>query len=224
MAKAGTNVPDPGVRAGYLGGDPGQPEPQLDGRLELSGGALRFDVPYAPVMEIALDDLEGITLSGRHIHRHGPFSRPIRGTMWVAAWREGKPAVWEFAVDRSAGESLRERINIERQAHDMHALPFVEELDEFPSPFVGAGNGDGAHTNGGNGAVSAGVEGFTATVTPDPTEPPTQVLDDPELQGSERQRESLRDFARRRPRLVIAMGAGAAIFITAEVLIPVLLS
>lgn len=227
MAHLRTERADPGMRAGYLGGDPAWPEPQPRGRLGLVDGTLRFEAPGAPDVEIPVEDLEGISLSGRQLHRHGAFSRAIRGTMWVAAWRDGEPAVWEFAIDRSEGAALRDRINSERQTRGTYPLPFVEELSEFPSPLLGDGDGSGALPLSGNGARHPDglvTRDRAVAIVPTAEASAPAPIDATEGQDDRQARESLRDFARRRPRLVIALAAIAAIVVLAEVLIPVILS
>lgn len=118
----------PSARADYLRGDPAAPEPITRGRLELAEGELRFSAPQAPELHIDLADMEGLTVSGR-----SPYERPrraVRGTMLVAARRNGSVDVWEFAVSRKAGAVLRDRINRELHARRLRRppLPFVEQL------------------------------------------------------------------------------------------------
>jgi hypothetical protein len=145
--------PDEGVasvRADYLRGDQAEVRPMTRGRLELESGELRFSVPGGTDMRIDLRSLEGLTVSGR-----SPYERPrrhARGTMLIAARRNGTVDVWEFAVERKAGAALRDRIHRELHATGVRRppLPFVEQL-VGPVPPLGEESPDSrnGHTSGG---------------------------------------------------------------------------
>jgi hypothetical protein len=147
MAATRTEQAAPGVRADYLRGDPSQDAPITRGRLELDPGGLRFSAPGAPDLRIALDDMEGLTVSGRSPYEHP--RRSVRGTMFVAERRNGTVDVWEFALERKAGAELRDRIHRELYARRLRRppLPFVEQLvgpiEELESP-TAAANGHSA--------------------------------------------------------------------------------
>ena len=118
----------PSVRADYLRGDPAEQGPLTRGRLELEDRGLHFTVPGGPELRIELEQLEALTVSGR-----SPYARPrrhARGTMLVAARRDDSVEVWEFAVERKAGATLRDRIHRELHARGLRRppLPFVEQL------------------------------------------------------------------------------------------------
>jgi hypothetical protein len=118
----------PSVRADYLRGDPTEHDPIIRGRLELEPEGLHFSGPDGPDLRIELERLEGLTVSGR-----SPYERPrrhARGTMLVAARRNGSVDVWEFAVEREAGATLRDSIHRELYARGLRRppLPFVEQL------------------------------------------------------------------------------------------------
>ena len=139
-----------GVRADYLRGDPSEHGPITRGRLELEPGGLHFSVRGGPDLRIELERLEALTVSGR-----SPYERPrrhARGTMLVAARRNGSVDVWEFAVERKAGAALRDRIHRELHARRLRRppLPFVEQLvgpveppDDTDSPTERDGDGSG---------------------------------------------------------------------------------
>jgi hypothetical protein len=139
----------PSVRADYLRGDPSERGPLTRGRLELEDRGLHFTVPGGPELRIELEQLEALTVSGR-----SPYERPrrhARGTMLVAARRNESVEVWEFAVERKAGATLRDGIHRELHARGLRRppLPFVEQLVgpvEHPaeSPPPAPSNGDGA--------------------------------------------------------------------------------
>jgi hypothetical protein len=128
MTVARTEQAAPSVRADYLRGDPSQDGPITRGRLELDPGGLRFSAPGVPDLRIALGDMEGLTVSGRSPYEHP--RRSVRGTMFVAARRNGTVDVWEFALERRAGAELRDRIHRELHARRLRRppLPFVEQL------------------------------------------------------------------------------------------------
>jgi hypothetical protein len=68
--------------------------------------------------------------------------------MLVAARRNESVEVWEFAVERKAGATLRDRIHRELHARGLRRppLPFVEQLVgpvEPPDEAPGSGNGAG---------------------------------------------------------------------------------
>jgi hypothetical protein len=116
------------VRADYLGGDPREQGPIMRGRLEVEERGLRFSAPDAPELWIELQELEALTVSGR-----SPYERPKRsqrGTMRLAARRNGSVDVWEFAVERRAGATLRDWINREMHMRGLRRppLPFVEQI------------------------------------------------------------------------------------------------
>lgn len=128
MATTRTEQDTPSVRADYLRGDPAQHRPIRRGRLELEPGGLRFSAPGSPELRIDLGDMEGLTVSGRSPYEHP--RRAVRGTMFVAARRNGSVDVWEFAVERKAGATLRDRIHRELHVRRLRRppLPFVEQL------------------------------------------------------------------------------------------------
>ena len=153
------------VRADYLRGDPAEAGPITRGRLELETDGLRFSVPGGPEMRIDLRSMEGLTVTGR-----SPYERPrrhARGTMLIAARRNGTFDVWEFAVERKSGAVLQDRINRELHARGLRRppLPFVEQLvGPVPPPGEDApesSNGHGADRSGrepngsGNGRTAA---------------------------------------------------------------------
>lgn len=116
------------VRADYLGGDPREQGPITRGKLEVEPRGVRFTAPHAPELWIELQELEALTVSGR-----SPYERPrksVRGTMRLAARRNGSVDVWEFAVERKAGATLRDWIHRELHARGLRRppLPFVEQL------------------------------------------------------------------------------------------------
>src|SRR5919106_5222598 len=102
---------DPSVRADYLRGDPQEHGPITRGRLELEPAGLHFSGPDGPDLHIELERLEGLTVSGRSPYEHP--RKHARGTMLVAARRNGSVDVWEFAVEREAGATLRDSIHRE---------------------------------------------------------------------------------------------------------------
>ena len=125
---AGNAEKQSSVRADYLRGDPSERGPLTRGRLELEDRGLHFTVPGGPELRIELEQLEALTVSGR-----SPYERPrrhARGTMLVAARRNESVEVWEFAVERKAGATLRDRIHRELHARGLRRppLPFVEQL------------------------------------------------------------------------------------------------
>jgi hypothetical protein len=141
------------VRADYLRGDPSEDGPITRGKLELEPEGLHFTVPGGPEMRIELEALEALTVSGRSPYEH-PRKR-TNGTMLVAARRNGDVDVWEFAVERKAGATLRDRIHRELHARGLRRppLPFVEQL---VGPVGSAGdsqrNGHGSeHSNDSSG-------------------------------------------------------------------------
>jgi hypothetical protein len=124
----GTPKSPPGVRADYLRGDPDEQGPLTRGRLELEDRGLHFTVPGGPELRIELEQLEALTVSGRSPYEHP--RRHARGTMLLAARREQSVEVWEFAVKRKDGATLRDRIHRELHARGLRRppLPFVEQL------------------------------------------------------------------------------------------------
>ena len=145
----GTAKSAPSVRADYLRGDPSEQGPLTRGRLELEDEGLQFTVPGGPELRIELEQLEALTVSGR-----SPYERPrrhARGTMLVAARRNESVEVWEFAVTRKDGATLRDRIHRELHARGLRRppLPFVEQLVgpvEPPAethPAAGGGESEG---------------------------------------------------------------------------------
>jgi hypothetical protein len=145
MAATGTEASALSVRADYLRGDPSQDGPITRGRLELEPAGLRFSAPGAPDLRIALGDMEGLTVSGRSPYQHP--RRSVRGTMFVAARCNGTVDVWEFALEREAGATLRDRINRELHARRLRRppLPFVEQL---VGPIAPSEDAPGAAANG----------------------------------------------------------------------------
>jgi hypothetical protein len=145
MAGTRTEASGLSVRADYLRGDPSQDGPITRGRLELEPAGLRFSAPGAPDLRIALADMEGLTVSGRSPYEHP--RRAVRGTMFVAARCNGTVDVWEFALEREAGATLRDRINRELHARRLRRppLPFVEQL---VGPIAAPEDAAGAATNG----------------------------------------------------------------------------
>jgi len=119
------------ARADYLRGDPAEPGPVTGGRLALEPTCLRFTGPDGAELAIELEELEGVTVSGsRGGRRRAP--RTPRGTMFVAGVHSMRPTVWEFAIDRSAGVAIRDRMNGLLARSGREPLPFVEALDDFP--------------------------------------------------------------------------------------------
>jgi hypothetical protein len=128
MALSGAKQQAPSVRADYLRGDPSEHGPITRGRLEVESRGVRFSAPDAPEMWIELQELEALTISGR-----SPYERPrksVRGTMRLAARRNGSVDVWEFAVERTAGARIRDWIHRELHLRGLRRppLPFVEQL------------------------------------------------------------------------------------------------
>ncbi len=116
------------VRADYLRGDPRERGPITRGRLQVEPRGVRFSAPDEREMWIELQELEALTVSGR-----SPYERPrkhARGTMRFAARRNGEVDVWEFAVERKAGATIRDWINREMHLRGLRRppLPFVEQL------------------------------------------------------------------------------------------------
>jgi len=124
----GTPKSPPSVRADYLRGDPAEQGPLTRGRLELEDRGLHFTVPGGPELRIELEQLEALTVSGRSPYEHP--RRHARGTMLLAARRDETVDVWEFAVTRKDGATLRDRIHRELHARGLRRppLPFVEQL------------------------------------------------------------------------------------------------
>jgi len=117
-------------RADYLGGDPIESSAIEGGRLDVHRSGLRFSGPAGAELRLPLDDLLGISLSGRAVEsRH---RRAIHGTMRIAGLRGTEPTEWLFAIDRSAASALRRRVDRELASRGRSPLPFVEELDGFP--------------------------------------------------------------------------------------------
>jgi hypothetical protein len=188
------------AKAVYLRGDPGEPGPIPRGRLRLEGHGLYFTDPGGADMRIELEQLKAVTVTGRR--PEGVPGRVPRGTLKLASQREGSVAVWEFAVDRSLAAGLRDDIDRILAQMQRPALPFVEQLLES--------EGEPANGNGSNGhAVNA------IRVAHDTTEPVPRIK--PSL-GSRPRSELVR---RRR---WILLGAVVAVFGTAEIIIPLLLT
>jgi hypothetical protein len=141
------------VRADYLRGDPTEDGPITRGRLELEPEGLHFKVPGGPDLRIELEALEALTVSGRSPYEHP--RRRTRGTMLVAARRNGDVDVWEFAVERTAGAMLQDRINRELHAQGLRRppLPYVEQLVGPVGP-PNDSNGGNGHA-GGHGETTA---------------------------------------------------------------------
>ena len=149
----------PRVRADYLRGDPAEDGPITRGTLELAPQGLRFTVPGGPELSIEFERLEGLTVSGR-----SPYERPrrhARGTMLVAARRNGAVDVWEFAVARKAGAVLRDRIHRELHARGLRRppLPFVEQIVGPVPPPGERGQNGGTPSNGAGSTDPEGAEG-----------------------------------------------------------------
>ena len=147
----GTSKSPPGVRADYLRGDPDEQGPLTRGRLELEDRGLHFTVPGVPELLIELEQLEALTVSGRSPYEHP--RRHARGTMLLAARRDESVEVWEFAVTRKNGATLRDRIHRELHARGLRRppLPFVEQLVgpvEPPAEPSRAPTGDGGGSTG----------------------------------------------------------------------------
>jgi hypothetical protein len=117
------------VPADYLEGDPAQPRPLTGGTLTLAPGGILFDSDGSG-FAAELEELEGITVTGSRVRRPG-FEASKHGYTKVALIRNGKPIIWEFSIDRSAGTDLRDMLNRVREASGREPLPYVEELDGF---------------------------------------------------------------------------------------------
>jgi hypothetical protein len=165
MGAEPSNGGDVSVRADYLRGDPAEAGPITRGRLELETDGLRFSVPGGPEMRIDLRSMEGLTVTGRSRYEHP--RRHARGTVMIAARRNGTFDVWEFAVERKAGAVLQDRINRQLHAKGLRRppLPYVEQLvgpvpspeEDTPEPVNGhGGDPSRAEANGsGNGRPAA---------------------------------------------------------------------
>ncbi len=123
-------TPRSGAKADYIEGDPAEPGPIPDGRLDLDSGTLLFHSPGRAGFRIELAELYGMTVSGATARCPG-FKPSARGTTRVALRRDRRPMVWEFAIDRSKAVALRERINRALEDMGRSPLPFVEALYEF---------------------------------------------------------------------------------------------
>jgi len=117
------------VPADYVEGDPTEPRPLTGGTLTLAPGGLLFDRDGSG-FAAELDEVEGITVTGSRVRRPG-FEASRRGYTKVALIRDGRPIIWEFSIDRTAGSELRETLNRVRRASGREPLPFVEELTGF---------------------------------------------------------------------------------------------
>lgn len=118
------------TRADYIDGDPAEPGPIPDGTLALDGDGVHFSHD-GHELHAGLEDLRGITVSGSGSHRHGVRSRGHGGTTRLAVSRGERPMVWEFALDRSQGVLLRDRLNTALAGAGLPPLPFVEALYDF---------------------------------------------------------------------------------------------
>lgn len=118
-----------GARADYLDGDPAAPGPIAGGTLALDGGGLLFR-QNGRELRVGIGDLHGMTVTGSRVRRRG-FKPRLRGYTKVAVYRDRRPMVWEFAIDRSKAVLLRDRINRALSAIGRPPLPFVEALDGF---------------------------------------------------------------------------------------------
>jgi hypothetical protein len=117
------------VPADYVEGDPAEPEPLTGGTLTLAPGGILFDADGSG-FAAELEELEGITVTGSRVRRPG-FEASTRGYTKVALIRNGRPIIWEFSIDRSAGSELRDMLNRVREASGREPLPYVEELNGF---------------------------------------------------------------------------------------------
>ena len=118
------------TRADYIDGDPAEPGPINDGTLALDSDGLHFSHD-GQELHAGLEDLRGITVTGSGGHRHGVRSRRHGGTTRLAVSRNEHPMVWEFALDRSKGVLLRDRLNTELAGAGLPPLPYVEALYDF---------------------------------------------------------------------------------------------
>jgi hypothetical protein len=119
-----------GSRADYIDGDPTIPGPINGGILALDSAGLHFSRAGEDQLHAGIDDLRGITVSGSGGPRHRVRHR-AHGTTRLAISRGERPMVWEFAIDRSRGVLLRERINRALDGLGRPPLPFVEALYDF---------------------------------------------------------------------------------------------
>jgi hypothetical protein len=117
------------VPADYVEGDPAEPQPLTGGTLTLAPGGILFDADGSG-FAAELEELEGITVTGSRVRRPG-FEASTRGYTKVALIRNGRPIIWEFSIDRSAGTELRDMLNRVREASGREPLPYVEELNGF---------------------------------------------------------------------------------------------
>jgi hypothetical protein len=118
------------TRVDYIDGDPAEPGPINDGTLALDSDGLHFSCRGREELHAGLEDLRGITVTGSGGHRHGVRSRH-GGTTRLAVSRDERPMVWEFALDRSKGVLLRDRLNTELAGAGLPPLPYVEALYDF---------------------------------------------------------------------------------------------
>jgi hypothetical protein len=119
------------TRVDYIDGDPAEPGPINDGTLELDSDGLHFSCHGKEELHAGLEDLRGITVSGSGGHRHKVRRHHHTGTTRLAISRDQRPMVWEFALDRTKGMLLRERINRELAGAGRPPLPYVEALYDF---------------------------------------------------------------------------------------------
>ena len=117
------------VPADYVEGDPSEPRPLEGGTLTLAPGGILFDRDGSG-FAAELEELEGITVTGSRVRRPGYEAR-TRGYTKVALIRNGRPIIWEFSLDRTAGTELRDMLNRVREASGREPLPYVEELTGF---------------------------------------------------------------------------------------------
>ena len=119
------------TQADYLDGDPAEPGPIADGHLALDADGVHFS-HGGHELHAGLEDLRGITVTGSGGPRHRVRSRRRHGgTTRLALSRDDQPMVWEFALDRSEGVRLRERLNTALAGAGLPPLPHIEELWDF---------------------------------------------------------------------------------------------
>jgi hypothetical protein len=192
------------TRAVYLRGDPGEAGPIPRGRLWAETDGLHFSDPGGADMRIEINDMRGITVSGRR-----PDDVPGRvphGMLRVASQNNGHVDLWEFAVDRHAAAALRDTLGAARAARQEPPLPFVEQIlgpASETSEFVAIKKGDvdGALMDGGR---KTDRRRRTVPSRPRPSTPQSDTI--------------------RRRRLVAAGFLAGGALITAEIVLPLLLS
>jgi hypothetical protein len=188
------------AKAVYLRGDPGEPGPIPRGRLRLQGHGLYFTDPGGADMRIEVEQLRAVTVTGRR--PNGVPGRVPRGTLKLASQHEGSVAVWEFAVDRALAAGLRDDIDRILAQMQRPALPFVEQLLESEGE-IASGNGSNAQDENGD------------WVPRDATDSGPRIK--PSLASRPRS-----ELVKRRR--WILLGAVVAVFATAEIVLPLLLT